>query len=79
MIDSNFLKLCCSIEVHSLNRVVDQNYQQCGSNEICQTTLKLKTDSNVELDRHVRNKYSMSKSKKYTGSSNKFMSIRLNH
>ena len=54
MIDSNFWKL---FTVHSLNRVVDRNYRQCGSNEICRTTLELKTDSNVELDRHVRNKY----------------------
>ena len=53
MIDSNFWKLCCSIEVLRLNRVVDRNYRQCGSNEICRT-LELKTDSNVELERHVR-------------------------
>ena len=53
-IDSNFLKLCCSAEVHSLNRVVDWNYRQCGSNAICRTTFELKTDSNVELDWHVR-------------------------
>ena len=49
-----FLKLCYSIEVR-------------GSNEICQATLELKTDSNVELlQQHIRNKHFRMKSVSYS-------------